>query len=455
MILPLLLFLSFSCLATAQLSLFTIPAPGSESPVEGLLDVGAAPVGDLLDTRLRIRNVGAVSVRLTTLRVQGVAFSLIGNPTLPYLIAPGTNVDFRVRFLPLNTGAFSATLQANERSFILRGIAIPAPRLYFDRDGTLEPVTTDQAIDFGRVQRGESLQRRLLLRNEGPTAFTVREIRLSGTGLALNLGISLPASLAPGESAPFSIEATPPRSGILSGVLEVDGRQFKIDVTALDPPLPALTIQLPAEPLQSGRQAKVTVQLAAPSPLTTAVTLHLLFTPLNGSTEDPAIQFVSSASRTVNLSITQGDSAAKIGGQSDIVFQTGTTAGTLTLRLNAGFQSQEITATVGAAPAWLDSVRASRTTTGVEITCAGFDNSRTAAQTSFVFFDRAGRPIMSEPIRATVSDAFNRYFSTSPLGGLFSFRALFPVAGDPSQISAVDVSMSNGQGTSNTIRATF
>ena len=74
----LLLLLSLSWSAAAQLSLFTIPIPGSESPVEGLLDVGAAPVGDLLDTKLRIRNVGNVSVNLTTLRVQGVAFSLIG-----------------------------------------------------------------------------------------------------------------------------------------------------------------------------------------------------------------------------------------------------------------------------------------------------------------------------------------------------------------------------------------
>lgn len=451
----LLLFLSFVTLASAQISLFTIPAPGVESPVEGLLDVGAAPVGDLLDTRLRIRNVGTVSVNLTTLRVQGVAFSLFGNPTLPYIMAPGTNVDFRVRFLPLNTGTFAATLQANDRSFFLRGIAIPAPRLYFDRDGSLEPVTTDQPIDFGRVQRGESLQRRLLLRNEGPTAFTLREIRLSGAGFSLNLGVSLPASLAPGEAAPFHITATPPRSGILSGVLEVDGRQFRIDVTALDPPLPALTLQLQPEPLRSGQQAKVSVVLAAPSPLTTVISLHLLFTPLSGSVDDPAIQFVSSATRSVNLSITQGDSVAKIGAQSDILFQTGTTAGTLTLRLAAGFQSPEISATVGAAPVSLDSVRATRTPTGVEVTCVGFDNSRSAAQAAFTFYDRSGRAIHSEPIRATVAEAFTRHFSTSSLGGLFALQALFPVAGDSSQISAVEVTISNAQGVSNTARATF
>jgi len=451
----LLLLLSLSWSAAAQLSLFTIPVPGSESPVEGLLDAGAAPVGDLLDTKLRIRNVGNVSVNLTTLRVQGVAFSLIGNPTLPYLIAAGTNVDFRVRFLPLNTGSFSATLQANDQSYFLRGIAIPAPRLYFDRDGTLEPVATDQPIDFGRVRRGESLQRRLLLRNEGPTAFTVREIRLSGTGLSLDLGSFLPATLAPGESAPFHITATPPRSGILSGVLEVDGRQFKIEVTALDPPLPALTLQLQSEPLQSGRQAKVSVQLAAPSPLTTTISLHLLFTPLTGAVDDPAIQFLSSAARSVNLAVTQGESVAKIGTQSDIVFQTGTTAGTLTLRLNAGFQSQELSATVAASPVRIDAVRATRTATNVELTCAGFDNSRSTTQAAFVFFDKAGRPINSEPIRATVTDAFNRHFSTSQLGGLFSLQALFPVAGDTAQLSAVEVSMTNGLGASNTVRATF
>jgi hypothetical protein len=450
-----LLLLSFSSVAAAQISLFTIPGPGLESPVEGLLDVGAAPVGDLLDTRLRIRNVGTVAVNLTTLRVQGVAFSLIGHPTLPYLIAPGTNVDFRVRFLPLNTGSYSATLQANERSFFLRGVAIPAPRLYFDRDGTLEPVTTDQSVDFGRVQRGESLQRRLLLRNEGPTAFTVREIRLSGVGLALNLGFPLPVTLSPGESAAFHITATPSRAGILSGVLEVDGRQFKIDVTALDPPLPALSIQLQSEPLQSGRQAKVSVHLAAPSPLTTTVSLNLIFTPLGGAPDDPAVQFVSSASRTISLSISEGESAAKSGTQSEILFQTGTTAGTLTLRLNAGFQSQEASATIGAAPVRIDSVRALRSTTGIEITCAGFDNSRSTSQAAFLFFDRAGKPINSEPIRAAVADSFTRHFAASQLGGLFSLQAVFPVAGDSSQISTVEVSLTNSQGVSTPFRATF
>lgn len=451
----LVLFLSLTWTAGAQLSLFTIPAPGSESPVEGLLDVGSAPVGDLLDTRLRLRNVGTVSVNLTTLRVQGVGFSLNGNPTLPYRIAPGTNVDFRVRFLPLNTGSFSATLQANDRSFILRGIAIPAPRLYFDRDGVLEPVTTDQPIDFGRIQRGEPLRRRLLLRNEGPTTFTVREIRVTGAGFSLDSGLSLPAAMSSGESAPFHITATPPRAGILSGVLEVDGRQFTINVTALDPPLPAVSLQLQAEPLQSGRQAKVSVSLAAPSPLTTTISLHLLFTPLNGAPDDPAVQFAGSGSRSINLSITQGDSVAKSGTQSEITFQTGTTAGTLTLRVSAGFQSPEISATVGAAPVWIDSVRATRTPIGVELNCAGFDNSRSTTQASFQFFDRAGRPINVEPIRAPVTEAFQRHFSTSQLGGLFALQATFPVAGDAAQIGAVEVSMTNAQGGSNTVRATF
>ncbi|MCC6587896.1 MAG: choice-of-anchor D domain-containing protein [Bryobacterales bacterium] len=441
--------------AGAQIAVYTVTTNGAESPVEGLVDVGTTPVGDLLDTRVRLRNPGTVAINVTTLRVQGVAFSLVGNPTLPYLMAPGTNIDFRVRFLPVNTGSYSATLQANDRSVFFRGIAIPAPRLYFDRDGTLEPVATNVSIDFGRVQKNTSLTRRLLLRNEGGASFTTRDIRISGLGLALKLGFALPLAMAAGEAASFEVTATPPRSGILSGTLEIDGRQFKIDVTATDPPVPDMSINLPAEPLVSGRQAKLTVTLASPSPLTTSIPLTLTFTPLGGAPDDPAVLFVSPASRIATLSITEGDSIAKIGTQSDIVFQTGTTAGTLTFKVQAGFKTQEVSATIAAALPALDTVKATRGTGSVEVIATGFDNTRTASQISFVFYDKSGRAINSDPIRAAVADAFSQYFRASQLGGLFSLKASFPVAGDTTQIGAVEVILSSAQGASAPTRAAF
>jgi hypothetical protein len=450
-----LLFLSLTALAQAQLTLYVIPEPGVESPVEGLFDVGATPVGDMLETRMRLRNTGRTAVTLTTLRVQGVAFSLLGHPTLPVAIAPSSNVDFRVRFLPVAAGAYSATLQANDRTLFLRGIALPAPRLFMERDGALVPVSTSEPVDFGQVPRSTTLARRFLLRNESNAAFTTRDIRLTGAAFSLSLGFTLPATLGPGETASFTIAVTPPRSGILTATLDVDGRLFRIDVTALDPPLPALSLELPAEPLESGRQARLTVRLAAPAPYSTTLRLSLLFTPLGPAPDDPAIVFAGTSARTVTVNVIEGETLAKVGSQSEILFQTGTTAGTITLRLEAGFRSTEISATIPAATPRLDSIRTSRSATQVDVACTGFDNTRSPSEVAFRFFDRNGRPLNAEPIRAAVAEQFRQYFTSSQLGGVFLLRAVFPVAGDVSQIGAVEATLTNAQGTSTPLRATF
>ena len=99
--------------ASAQL---VFERPGDSSPVMGLLDVGSAAPGDVLDMRLRVRNTSMAAVELNVLKIDGVSFTLEGTPPLPQIMAPGVNADFRVRFRPAAPGSYSATLRANSVS---------------------------------------------------------------------------------------------------------------------------------------------------------------------------------------------------------------------------------------------------------------------------------------------------------------------------------------------------
>jgi hypothetical protein len=110
----------------AQITVSTVSAQGAESPVNSLVEVGTTAAGERLDTRFRLRNTASASVTLRVLRAAGAAFSMIGNPPLPYVIAPGANVDFRIRFEPHAAGTYSATLTVNERTVVVRGLATAA-----------------------------------------------------------------------------------------------------------------------------------------------------------------------------------------------------------------------------------------------------------------------------------------------------------------------------------------
>ena len=52
------------------------------------------------------------------------------------------------------------------------------------------------------------------------------------------------------------------------------------------------------------------------------------------------------------------------------------------------------------------------------------------------------------PIEVSVSDAFQHYFATTQIGGMFALTADFPVAGDVSLIGGVKVSFTNRLGPS-------
>jgi hypothetical protein len=119
-----------------------------------------------------------------------------------------------------------------------------------------------------------------------------------------------------------------------------------------------------------------------------------------------------------------------------------------------GYTEQTSIAITGAAVK-LDRSTATRNGNSLELQLTGFDNTRSTGELTFTFYDRQGRPVQPGAIKADARDDFKRYFDTSKLGGTFSLRATFPVAGNASEIESVEVEFANTRGSSRSPRMRF
>lgn len=436
-------------LGFAQLQLYWVDAPGSEKPVGESFDVGTIPAGDTLDTKFRIRNLGDTAEDLERLRASGVGFSLEGYPSLPYVVAAGTNVDFRVRFQPPKFGSYSANLRINDSYVLLFGSSPPSLVLSVVKDGRPQAVGSQDTILFGMVEGGSTSKRQFLLANPAMAALAITSFSITEGAFHLAEGSVLPPAIEPGEQVSFAIRFEPPAAGIYHAELSINQRRFLLEGVGSQPPFPAPGIVFDKEAFQSGEQGAVVVELTSPSPASGTGELHITFAPsIEGPDDDPAIQFLANSSRTIDVSVREGKTKTLLGGQPSAVFQTGTTAGTITFTLKLGAHVVAASLTLPPSPVVVESGSLSRTATGLELRLSGFDNTQSASDASFTFLDKQGQPLGAGPIRASVADAFQHYFRTTQLGGMFSLTAEFPVAGNASLIAAAEVEFTNNLGRS-------
>lgn len=439
--------------ALAQLRLYTVPAPGIQTPVPASMDLGSSAAGDIQDTTFRLRNEGSTHITLTRLRTAGAGFSLRNYPPLPHIVAPGANVDFTVRFLPSGPGSYSATLQFNDDIVYLRAVSPPGLTVLVEHGGARSVLSVDTTVDFGRFERGNSTSRTFVLFNETTAALTVQSVTVDGPHFRGPEGLNLPRTLGPGESAAFVVSLNPSRSGVLQSTLRIDNRTFRLEAFIHEPPFPRPEIVLSGE-VASGRQAQLRVRLGEASRARGQGTLTLNFRPADPNNTDPAVVFVASGSRSQSVSVNEGDEHATVQGSPDIVFQTGTTAGRIEIRIELGTHTHEIAADVAPAPVGIDSGSGVRITNGLELKLTGFDNTRTASELTFTFYDRSGR-IIGAPVHANAGETFREYFRAAKVGGVFAMQAIFPVAGDSAEVASVDVEFKNAAGSGKSQRIEF
>jgi hypothetical protein len=163
-------------------------------------------------------------------------------------------------------------------------------------------------------------------------------------------------------------------------------------------------------------------------------------------TDDPAVIFLATGTRSLPFSITQGSTLISINGQTSALFQSGTTSGRIRFTLSGVPTAGDATTTltIPAAPISIDTATATRRTGDLDIQMSGFDNTYSAGVMTFTFSYISGQAL--PPIRADFSQDFRTFFTKAPAGSAFQVRVSFPVTGDSSGIGSVDVQLSNSAG---------
>jgi len=448
-------------LATAafgQLQFYSVGDSGNV-PIRGSYTVTAA-VGDQLEFLLRVGNSGTSAVTVSRVGLSGQGFSIVVTPTK---IAPGRTMDLRVTYSPTASGSYSANLAVYDTSgaiaasIVLVGSAVVAPTISISQDGQRQDIPNGKAIDFGRIRRGLTGTITVSLENRSTTTMVVKSMQLSGSGaFTIANGPTFPLRLDPTESGTFDLKFVPTQASQYSAAIVVDTRTIPVTGIGFDPSFAPVSIVV--EPaLVSGIQSPISITLPQPAPLAASGTLTLGFQPsATGGADDAAVRFMAAGGRVLTFSFNQGDTTAKIGTATSAMFQTGTTAGTLTFF--AAFQGTTVQAVSKVQPqvVQIDSTSSSRPNDGsLRVLLAGYDNSKSTTQLAFTFYDANGATILPGRITYNASTDFLQFFQHSLGGGMFSLLADFPVSGSAAKVGSVDVELTNVIGTTKLPRLLF
>jgi hypothetical protein len=328
---------------------------------------------------------------------------------------------------------------------------------YVDATGvrTLPQVATP--ISFGQLVPGVQGSATLTFTVSNPqtsfSAVTVTQLSVRGAAFTIQGAPSLPAVIQPNTSITFRIAFSANSSGTYTGSLTIGTRLFGLTGLAVVSPVPAMSLQFSKRPLTSGEQVTVTAQAASASTQDAIGTLSMQFTPtVPDVADDPAVQFVPLSSRNLSLDLAKGSQTATYQNQSALIFQTGTTAGTLTFTLSF-VNTAPVTQTFTITPALIhiSSAQAQRQDPNLVVTINGYDNTYSAGKMSFTFFDLKGKQINVTPVDVDATSNFHQlFFTNNQAGGAFALQAKFPVKGDITQIGSVAVTLTNSAGETNT-----
>lgn len=429
--------------ALAQLQVYALNG-STQTAVGSSYPVGSAALGDTIATQFRVKNTGTQSVTLSV-SLSGEGFRIECLPA-PYVPPDGEESAFCVDFTPTIFGLYSAILQVNNIDITLTGTAAPTATVTVS--GSTTPLATGAAVNFGNVVINQTKTLSFLLSNSYSSTLTVNSVTVSGVGFSEAAGASFPLQIGPGQSATFQVTFAPVTGTGYQGTLTIDGQAFALQGQGLDPPLPGASLVLASTVGASAQQNSLSIPLSSASQINGSGTLAMSFqSSVAGVSDDPTIGFLSGALRQASVTIAPGASSAMIDGQQSIAFQTGTTAGTIafTLTLENG-ATEEVSLTIPPSPVILDSESAVRELGSIQVSLSGFDNTYSASQLAFTFYDINGNALPQGAIDVNAASDFQNYFSSGQAGGAFSLLATFQVTGNTDEIGYVTAQITNSLG---------
>ena len=187
--------------------------PGALTANPASLSFGNVQTGNSQSLSGTLTNSGGSSVTITQASATGTGFTLSGL-NLPITLAAGQSASFSVKFAPQSGGSASGSVS----------ITSDAPALSIPLSGTgVTPgalAANPTSLSFGSVQTGSSQVLSGTLTNSGGAAVTITQASAAGTGFTLS-GITVPVTVAAGQSTSFNVTFAPQSSGSVTGSVSI------------------------------------------------------------------------------------------------------------------------------------------------------------------------------------------------------------------------------------------
>lgn len=173
-------------------------------------------VGQSNSKSLTLTNSGTANVSISQATISGTGFSLAGL-SLPLTLAPGASSSFSISFAPAAAGAVSGGLSLTSNA--------PTSPLAVALSGTgvaqtLQVSASPASLSFGNLAVGSTASQSVTLSNTGNSNVSVSQLSVSGSGFTTS-GLTLPLTLAAGQTASFSVTFSPTSAGSLSATATV------------------------------------------------------------------------------------------------------------------------------------------------------------------------------------------------------------------------------------------
>ncbi len=204
----------------------------------------------------------------------------------------------------------------------------------------------------------------------------------------------------------------------------------------------------------SGDQPTVSFQLKQPYAVPVNCLLTLTFAPATATgIDDPSVQFASGG-RTKNVTLAAGSTNT-----TDVQFQAGTVAGTVTVTLtitadNVNVTPASVAPVVVTLPTVVPQITAAKsasTTTALTVTVTGFSNTREVKSAIFHFTPAPGSTISNPDVTIDVTSIFAAWYdnaASNAYGSTFTYTQPFNLNEDATTIQGVTVTLVNAVGNS-------
>ncbi|HML18209.1 MAG TPA: hypothetical protein VK419_14365 [Bryobacteraceae bacterium] len=236
------------------------------------------------------------------------------------------------------------------------------------------------------------------------------------------------------------------------------------------PALPAVTIG--AFPSKTGydQTIPVTISIASPYAVNITGTVTLTFQSSVGGDDQDIVFTTAAGGRTATFTIPAGATTASFSGNctasaSNLCFDTGTVAGTITLTLDFMASGTDITPSPAPAATYttsptvpsIQTVTLEQTPGGVTVLVTGLSSTRDMSSGAFTFAAATGTTISDPTVNVPLSSAFTTWYSntaSNAYGSQFTLTMPFPVSGQAGDLVSVTVTLTNSKGTSTSVSPT-